>query len=323
MNHLDVIRLLGLDAPVRAQDDGHGQVVPEDFELLVQALPPGVIAASVLFSRPDVPVRSLPDFAEETALRLADMEESLRTREHELPSSFFPQPGGMVPWGRTARDGVLLWDTTDPDTANWTTVLTDSDFQLWLDLPFSASEFIARALLGRPEGVPAWETYEEYEAGSFWNVADDMRATATALANPDIGAVEEIITKVRGIGVPGVRQYAEELLDRAVKESFGALPADYLAIMKEFPGGVVAGIRVFPVEARPETPGLRWLDEDRLFLQWGETPGHMFGWLAGQGSPEDWRIAYIERSGTALTHLEDQTFSTFLRRRLRGDNSLF
>ncbi|EFE64975.1 predicted protein [Streptomyces viridosporus ATCC 14672] len=27
--------------------------------------------------------------------------------------------------------------------------------------------------------------------------------------------------------------------------------------------------------------------------------------------------------GPALAHLEDQTFATFLRRRLRGDNSLF
>ncbi|WP_405590650.1 hypothetical protein [Streptomyces sp. NBC_01092] len=318
MSHLDVVRLLGLDpSAASSEGSGHGRVVPEDFELLVQALPMGVVAGSVVLEQPDVPVRSLEDFTKDTAPRVANMEEALRTREQELPLALFPQPGGMVPWARTARDGVLLWDTTDPDTANWTTVLTDADFQLWLDFPFSASEFVARTLQGRPEGVPAFESPEEYESGSWWNVADDMRGTATVLADPGIGAVEEVVTKVRSIGVPGIRQYAEELLSRAMSESFDALPEDYLAVMKEFPGGVIAGVQVFPATRAA------WLTEDRLFLQWGELQGRVFGWLTAQGSPEDWRVAYIEPTGTALTCLEDQTFATFLRRRLRGNNSLF
>ncbi|MFD9221186.1 hypothetical protein ACFWDI_14495 [Streptomyces sp. NPDC060064] len=344
MNHLDVVRLLGLDAPVPAQESGSeewskdsgyggGQVIPEDFELLVQAMQKGMIAGSVVLTRPRFAVRSLEDFTEDAAPRIASMEASLRNRDHDLPLPFFPNPGGMVPWGRTARDGVLLWDTTDPDTANWTTVLTESDFQVWLDLPFSASEFTARVLMARPEGIPAFETMEEYESGTFWNVYEDIRETATALAIRDIGAVEEIVTRVRSIGVPGIRQYAEELLDRAVSESFDALPEDYLAVMKEFPGGVIAGVRVFPVAqdgssgadgvASPAAPVLRWLDQDRLFLQWGEVEGRAAGWLAGKGTPQDWRVAYIEPDGSALTCLEDQTFATFLQRRLRGNNSLF
>ncbi|MEU0448009.1 hypothetical protein [Streptomyces tendae] len=66
--------------------------------------------------------------------------------------------------------------------------------------------------------------------------------------------------------------------------------------MREFPGGVIAGMRVFPVAeaARPT--------EDPVFLQWGELEGRAFGWLA---------------------HLTEQTFASFLRRRLRGDDSLF
>ncbi|SED95555.1 hypothetical protein [Streptomyces sp. TLI_105] len=322
MNHLDAVRLLGLDAPVRPEGEGYGQVVPEDFELLVRALPQGVIAGSVLLGGADVPVRSLEDFTRDTALRLADMREVLGSREQELWLPLHPRPRGMVTWGRTANDGVLLWDTTVADTADWTTVLTDTDFQFWLDLPFSASEFVARAVTGRAEGTPAFETYQEYESGTFWKVADDKRATAMALANRDIGAVEEIVTRVRSIGVPGVRQYAEELLGRA-GESFGALPEDYLAVMREFPGGVVAGVRVFSVSARPGAPGLRRLDEDGLFLQWGEVGGRAFGWLTAEDDPEEWRVAYVEPDGSALTCLEDQTFATFLRRRLRGDNSLF
>ncbi|MEV7568734.1 hypothetical protein [Streptomyces tanashiensis] len=322
MNHLDVVRLLGLDAPVRPAGEGFGQIVPEDFELLVQALPQGVIAASVLLSGTDVPVRSLEGFTRDTALRIADMKEALESREQELWLPLHPRPRGLVPWGRTANDGVLLWDTTSADTADWTTVLTDTDFQFWLDLPFSASEFVARAVTGRAEGTPAFETYQEYEAGSFWKVADDKRATAMVLANRDIRAVEEIVTRVRSIGVPGVRQYAEELLGRA-GESFGALPEDYLAIMREFPGGVIAGVRVFPASGGPGTPGLRRLDEDGLFLQWGEVGGRAFGWLTAKGAPEEWRVTYIEPDASALTCLEDQTFATFLRRRLRGDNSLF
>ncbi|MFI2371701.1 hypothetical protein [Streptomyces sp. NPDC018833] len=320
MNHLDVVRLLGLDAPTRPAD-GYGRVVPEDFEFLVQAVPAGVFAGSVLLERPDgLPVRSLEEFTRPTSLRIGDMELSLRSRDQRLWLPLYPEPGGMVPWGRTATDGVLLWDTTAADTADWTTVVTDDDFQLWLDLPFPASELVARALLGRSEGIPAFETIEEYESGSFWKVADDMRATATVLSNPDIGAVEELVARIRNIGVPGVRQYAQELADRAVenaRESSIVFPEDYLTVMREFPGGVIAGMRVFPV-AR-----VAWLTEDPVFLQWGEWEGRAFGWLALTSDPQDWRVGYVEPGGTSLTHLEDQTFASFLRRRLRGDNSLF
>lgn len=320
MNHLDVVRLIGLDAPARAEDD-YGRVVPEDFELLVRAVPAGVFAGSVLLERPDgLPVRSLEEFTRPTAMRLGDIELSLRSREQRLWLPLHPEPGGMVPWGRTATDGVLLWDTTAVDTANWTTVVTDDDFQLWLDLPFSASELVARALLGRVEGIPAFETIEEYESGSFWKVADDMRATATVLSNPDIGAVEELVARIGNIGVPGIRQYARELVDRAVqnaKERSLVFPEDYLMVMREFPGGVIAGMRVFPV-ARAA-----WLTEDPVFLQWGELEGRAFGWLALTNDPRDWRVAYVEPGGTSLTHLQDQTFASFLRRRLRGDDSLF
>ncbi|MFD7287137.1 hypothetical protein [Streptomyces sp. NPDC059863] len=320
MNHLDVVRLLGLAAPAREEGEAYGQVVPEDFELLVKGLPQGVIAGSVLLNRSDVPVRYLEDFTADVALRVADIRDSLLAREHELPWPLFPLPGGMLPWGRTARDGVLLWDTTENDTAQWTTVLTDEDFQLWLDLPFSASEFVARALVGRPEGIPAFETYEEYESGSFWNVADDMRATATVLANRDIGATEEIVTRIRSLGVPVVRQLAGELLDRAVHGSSTPLPEDYLAIMREFPGGVVAGVRVFPVFP---VAYAAWPTEERQFLQWGELEGKALGWLTTRSDPQDWRVACIEPDATAPTHLEDQTFATFLRRRLKGDTALF
>ncbi|MEU0403735.1 hypothetical protein ABZ318_26590 [Streptomyces sp. NPDC006197] len=322
MSHLDVVRLLGLDAPVRPEGERYGQVVPEDFELLVRALPQGVIAGAVLLGGSDVPVRSLEDFTRDTALRVADMKAALESREQELWAPLHPRPHGMVPWGRTANDGVLLWDTTAADTADWTTVLTDTDFQFWLDLPFSASEFVARAVTGRAEGTPAFETYQEYESGTFWKVAEDKRATATVLANRGIGAVEEIVTRVRSIGVPGVRQYAEELLGRAAG-SFGALPEDYLAVMREFPGGVVAGVRVFPVSAGPGTPGLRRPAEDGLFLQWGEAGGRALGWLTAKGAPEEWRVARVEPDGSALTCLEDRTFAAFLRRRLRGDDSPF
>ncbi|MFI7391120.1 hypothetical protein [Streptomyces tendae] len=320
MHHLDVVRLLGFNAPARPEDE-HGRVVPEDFEFLARAVPAGVFAGSVLLERPDaVPVRSLEEFTRPTSMRIGDMQRSLRSRDQGLWLPLHPEPGGMVPWGRSATDGVLLWDTTAGDTADWTTVVTDDDFQLWLDLPFSASESVGRALLGRTEGVPAFETVEEYESGSFWKVADDMRATATALSNPDIGAVEELVARIRNIGVPGIRQYARELVDGAAENTKTpdlVWPEDYLAVMREFPGGVIAGMRVFPVAeaARPT--------EDPVFLQWGELEGRAFGWLALTADPQEWRVAWTEPGDTSPTHLTEQTFASFLRRRLRGDGSLF
>ncbi|MFG2757638.1 hypothetical protein [Streptomyces wuyuanensis] len=320
MNLHDVVRLLGLTAPTCAEGEASGQVVPGDFELLLRAVPAGVVAGSVILNRADVPVRSVKDFAAEAELRLGDMREALTSREQALPASLHPEPGGLVPWGRTARDGVLLWDTAAPDTEDWTTILADKDFQLWLDLPFSASEFVARTLMAREEGTPAFESFEEYESGSFWKVADDMRATAMAMANRDVRAVDELVTRLRALGVPGVREYAQERVARALeaaRESSLAYPEEYLAVMREFPGGVIAGMEVFPVDR------VGWLTEDPVFLQWGELEGRAFGWLALGGDPAEWRVAYVEPGGTSLTHLHDQTFASFLRRRLRGDNSLF
>ncbi|MFJ7269520.1 hypothetical protein ACIQV3_23225 [Streptomyces sp. NPDC099050] len=317
MNHLDVLRLLGSPTPEPPAGDGYGQVVPEDFELLVNALPRGVIAGSARLTHSELPVRSLTEFASDAALRLGDIRYYLRSREQKLPQSLFPEPGGLVPWGSTADDGVLLWDTTAPGTAEWTTVLTDSDFQFWLELPFTTSEFIAREVTGRAEGTPAFETDAQYRAGSWHRLKDAKRATARALADRDIAALDEVLVKLRSLGVPGIRQYARELVDRARNESPTALPEDYLAIMSEFPGGIIAGARVFPVA------GTIWLDEERQFLQWGEVEGRLIGWLTMKSDPQDWRIAYIEPDGSSLTHLEEQTFATFLRRRLHGNNSLF
>ncbi|MDD9375650.1 hypothetical protein M8Z33_02960 [Streptomyces sp. ZAF1911] len=317
MNHLDVVRMLGMVAPERPEGDGYGQVVPEDFELLLNAIPQGLIAASVKLTRSELPVRSLEEFTSGAALRLEDMRYYLRSREQRLPQLLFPESRGLVPWGRTANDGALLWDTTAPDTADWTTVLADSDFQFWLELPFSTSEFIAREVSGRADGTPLFETDAQYMAGSWRTLAEDKRATAMALAGRDIAALDEILVKLRGLGVPGIRQYAHELVERAQNESPTALPEDYRAIMREFPGGIVAGARVFPVA------GVTWLDEDRLFLQWGEVEGRAIGWLTMKSDPQEWRVAYIAPDGSSLTHLEDHTFATFLRRRLHGNNSLF
>ncbi|MFF5636875.1 hypothetical protein [Streptomyces sp. NPDC012825] len=139
MNRLDVVRALGIAAPPRPEGTGYGQVVPEDFELLVAAVPEGAFAGAVLLERPaELPVRSLDAFTRATASRVEDMARALLGRERGPPLPLHPEPGGMVPWGRTSTDGVPLWDTTAPDPADWTTVVTDKDFQSWIDLPFSA-----------------------------------------------------------------------------------------------------------------------------------------------------------------------------------------
>ncbi|CAL9549685.1 hypothetical protein SUDANB21_04415 [Streptomyces sp. enrichment culture] len=74
-------------------------------------------------------------------------------------------------------------------------------------------------------------------------------------------------------------------------------PEDYLTVMRKFPGGVIAGMRVFPVVRAA------WLAEDPVFLQGGELEGKAFGWLALTSDPQEWRVAYIEPGGTSLTHL--------------------
>ncbi|MEV6327673.1 hypothetical protein [Streptomyces sp. NPDC051909] len=333
MNHRDVVRLLGRE--VRDPDDGGaggvgraggaggagGGPVPVDHERLLRAVGPGFLAGCVRLTRPAaLPVRSAEAFRAAEADRMGNLEEELRGRGEDPPAA-------LLPWARTARDGLLLWDTADPDPARWTTVLTDGAFRLWLAFPFAASEFVARSLLARAADEPAFETFEEYEAygsGSFWRVADAMRETATLRADPGLDPAEALLTEVRALGLPAVRAYAEELLGRSREAGRGELPADFRAVMREFPGGVVAGVRVYPVAADgPGAPVLRrWPDDTRRFLQWGEADGRPLGWLTdGAGDPARWRLASAAADGAEPEPLPDPGFAAFLLRRLRGGDT--
>lgn len=60
--------------------------------------------------------------ARSPALVAEDMKAALISRGQKPPLPFHPEPGGMVPWGRTTDDGVLHTGAGDP--TDWTTVLT-------------------------------------------------------------------------------------------------------------------------------------------------------------------------------------------------------
>ncbi|GHH56019.1 hypothetical protein [Streptomyces candidus] len=342
MNPTDVVQLMGLCTDIEESEPRHnatedGRVIPRDFSSLSRLVPPGVIAGSIILSRPHLPVRSLQEFVDsadtDASSRIASMKDSLLFRAQSIPLPFFPAPGGMVPWGRTTRDGVLLWDTTAPDSADWTTVLTDSDFQVWVDLPLTTSPLIWTVLSGGSGSTPAFETFEDFEQGTFWEVYEKTRETAFTLADQEIGSTAEVLERVRSIGVPGLHGYADKQFKFATGDCVAEFPEDYTAIMKEFAGGVIAGVHVFPpsrsLATRTNDLGggmsemLKALGKDTSFMQWGEVDGRAMGWLTTHEDPTGWCVAYLKADGSALTCLEDQTFATFLQRRLRGNNSLF
>jgi hypothetical protein len=74
------------------------------------------------------------------------------------PYSYYPEPGGLFPWGATQNGDTLLW-LTEADPEKWTIVVTDGGS--WWHFDGGLTEFLVGILGGRvncpilPEFTPA------------------------------------------------------------------------------------------------------------------------------------------------------------------------
>jgi len=106
------------DYPVRANGDWkrfvstNGFWPPEDYRMLVREYGSGVYAGWLYLIEPFDPSRSF------TELVQADCRE-LRARGHN--ASQWPEPDGLMPWGKTTTGDHVGWRTNGKPEA-WTTV---------------------------------------------------------------------------------------------------------------------------------------------------------------------------------------------------------
>ncbi len=91
------------------------------------------------------PILSALASARSPALVAEDMKAALISRGQKLPLPFHPEPGGRVPWGRTADDDVLHTGAADP--TDWTTVLTVPAASCWCARPTSRGDLALRPCL--------------------------------------------------------------------------------------------------------------------------------------------------------------------------------
>lgn len=129
-----------------------GLSLPEDYKELLQGLPPGRyndqfidVRHPIFAGSPDRFVSGLKEFS--GALKeCRDLEKKFG--EHaatHLP--VYPEPDGILPWGRVEDDWILAWKTAgEPST--WESVAVSFEFRELHPLPGSMSQALYRLVIG-------------------------------------------------------------------------------------------------------------------------------------------------------------------------------
>ncbi len=129
---------------LREVERAAGVTLPPDFRALVSRFPTGYFSSFLELASP---VR----LASGNSPLLAEMEEALDVlREHsDVPYPVHPQPGGLLPWGRSTEGHVFFWQTKGSDPARWPTVFCDDELTAWGEYHGTASEFLRDVLTRR------------------------------------------------------------------------------------------------------------------------------------------------------------------------------
>lgn len=94
----------------------------------------------------------------------------LREHSEDIPYPISPEPGGVLPWGRTDNGDVGYWRTVGPPV-QWTVVVNESRGPVWVEFSGTLVEFLLAVLTRRfvcpvfpddfPSSSPAFEPAAE------------------------------------------------------------------------------------------------------------------------------------------------------------------
>lgn len=123
-----------------------GITFPADFKELTSAFGTGIFDHIVGVIAPAEDEQALAAF-------VRDMRETLRLAKGNkpLPYRLFPDPDGLIPWGRAGDGCTLFWRTDRGGPEEWTVVFCNDAFAEWEEFDGSASEFIFELISGRIE----------------------------------------------------------------------------------------------------------------------------------------------------------------------------
>lgn len=326
-----------------------GLNLPVDYKEIVEVFPPGYFQGFVQVIRPGDIGASRDDFLGYYAHRLDDMRHWREDEPARFPMPIFPEPGGLLPWGRSIRSDLFFWVTSSEDPADWSVVIADQEFAWWIPYEGGVCDLLIEIVSGRFNARP-FEADLDLSDPSFQAIESLAKSPATQstsnywveLSRGDgkphsrMADLVHILSATHGEGSTVDWTAAEDHL------GFG-LPSDYKAFIETYGPGrfrdiaiasphgsrgdlramidrtlarVLANPRQQPGRHPPIHP-----EQDGM-IAWGETPdGWSCCWAPSDTNPERWGTVLLAPGGINCQYLPDLSFSAFLARYAGPDHA--
>lgn len=257
--------------------------LPEDYRLLAETLPPGWFRRFVRPSRPvNLPGGTQRLLAEAEGRKLNALWEWRATGRGQVPYPLYPEPGGLLPWGRVRNYGCAFWLTGDSDPVEWPVIVASNSFSHWERYDGTMCEFLIEVATARYDASgftdgPVKVTVDK--AGNISTSAqpiiladrpvfepDRVRSVPPAPSRPAVPPRTYWQDKLRAAGewspvneIPALREMIGKPASRVARVDWGAvhaqlgfdLPSDYREFIDAYGPGTFGNIRI----AAPGVPG--------------------------------------------------------------------
>jgi hypothetical protein len=337
-----------IDWPVIEQSLVNSDRLPSDFRELVEILPPGVFRHWLKPIFPSTCGQLGSDYLERHHVTHLEVMRGMRDAGHRsYPYPFYPEFGGLLPWGRGRDQSLYCWVTDSADPDLWGVVWSDQTRSEWREYDGALGDFLIAFIRGevRPLDDPGMDLLSE-PAFHVSRLTDFRSGGVTYPFEPPAVPVIEPSAKMAPWPVfyTGGPEDEYDILAKLLSSAkrprkrtdWGALescsgrglPSDYKNFLDRFGVGDFYGIRLLSPDHQPpsDMKTAACALQDRVsrgvpsfmaqsfrdIVIWGEVAdGKMFGWRTAAQDVEEWSVVIIDRS-MSITDYQNVSFSSFL-----------
>jgi hypothetical protein len=314
--------------------------LPDDYKALAETFPEGSFQGFISLIRPGDFGESTSEFLGYYAHRLDDMRRWREDDPQRFPLPIFPEPGGLLPWGKSHRGDIFFWLTGNDDPNTWPVITTDIDVSYWSTFSNAVCSFLVEVVSGRFNGAP----YEMNLAASTpWFQVSQSEPPPVPPPPRDLfwldqqmwqGQPENKFSRLSELLGPGSDRLQPIDWERVEKRLDLRLPSDYKAFVDTYGSGTFGDITIASPDA-PVAANLYDLIDKRYrqafraperqdydppihpepggMIAWGYTPdGWTCHWAPTGPDPDLWGIVVTDPSSSGWEYSWGESFSSLL-----------
>lgn len=296
----DLLVLVGLTDAGRSFDwpaieRGLGLTLPAAYKEVAERFPDGRFQGFLRPIRPGDVGEPETDFLGYYRHRLDDMRRWREDEPQRFPHPLYPEPGGLLPWAVTHRADLFFWRT---DT--WSIVASDSEFEVWEDVPGTVCDLLTAVLTG---------TYDASRYGVDLSARAPWFEVPGVPQPPPTGArFWQDLQQGQELPHDEFAAVAALLGPGAHREAGWAtgLPQDYRRFVESYGLGSFGDVMLAaPLDL--ELPVL-----SGPIVAWGTTPdGWTCAWARSHDDPDCWGTVLLAPHGS-FEYAPGQSFTSFL-----------